>query len=77
MIPAGIAERVEAFLAQGMNLREQVAWSARDIVSTEESDHGRDAGGEGHRQRGEISSGSQPEHGAATDQQGLQPQGAG
>ncbi len=51
VIAAGVAERVEAFLAQGINLREQVARSARDIVSAEESDDGRDAGERVARQR--------------------------
>ncbi len=51
VIAAGIAERVEAFFAQSMNLREQVAWSTRDIVGAEESDDGRDAGERVARQR--------------------------
>ncbi len=124
VIAAGVAERVEAFLAQGIDLREQVARSARDVVGAEQSDDGRDAGervarqrhrrdpgpeacfaatardvhvtvdeagdqsqscevdfghacGERHRQRREIPAGTHPEHGAAADQQGLQPQGTG
>ena len=51
VIAAGVAECVEAFLAQGINLREQVARSARDVIGPEEPDDGRDTGERVARQR--------------------------
>ena len=51
VIAAGVAERVEAFFAQSVDLCEQVARSARHVVRAQEPDDGRDAGERVARQR--------------------------